>query len=67
MDFVQICRSWAAEQTATTIAEFVTWLADHCKVTPGDVMTDSEYQICCDLLGADPQEAEEALMETAWP
>ncbi len=66
-DFVQICRSWAAKQQTPTIAEFVTWLGEHCNVTPGDVMTDAEYQICSDLLGATPAEAEEALMETAWP
>lgn len=66
-DFVQICSHWASQEQEPTIRDFVLWLGDHCGVTPGDVMTDTEFQTCCDLLGATPEEAEDALMETAWP
>jgi len=66
-DFVQVYRAWASERANPKISEFLGWLGDHCKVTAGDVMTDAEFEDIRILAGATPMEAEDALMESAWP
>ena len=67
MDFVQIYTTWTPTVPEPTVSIFLGWLGDHCNTTAGQVMTDAEFQRICELAKATPQEAEDALMESAWP
>jgi hypothetical protein len=66
-NFVQTYMVWAATSPEPTVRNFLAWLGTHCNTTAGQVMTDGEYQRICELANATPQEAEDALMESAWP
>ena len=66
-DFVAIYLQWAPTVPEPTVTNFLGWLGNNCGVTAGDVMTDTEFQYICEVSGTDYSEAEEALMESAWP
>ena len=66
-DFIAIYSQWSQTTSDPTVRNFLGWLGENCEVTAGDVMTDTEFQRICELSGTDPDEAEDALMESAWP
>lgn len=67
MDFVAIYKQWTEQTGDGTLSNFLLWLGTNCHVTPGEVMTDTEFQAICELAGVGPEDAAEVLMEMAWP